>query len=86
MKKPVAKFTQSKYSGKVPLTVQFTDKSLNSPTTYLWRFGDGSTSSEKSPSHVYTKAGIYVPQLTVTNSAGSDTSMGLVVVLPKWFF
>jgi PKD repeat protein/DMSO/TMAO reductase YedYZ molybdopterin-dependent catalytic subunit len=86
MKKPVAKFTQNKYSGKVPLTVQFTDKSLNSPTTYLWRFGDGSTSSEKSPSHVYTKAGIFVPQLTVTNSAGSDTSIGLVVVLPKWFW
>jgi PKD repeat protein len=86
IKKPVAKFTQSKYSGKVPLTVQFTDKSLNSPTTYLWRFGDGSTSSEKSPSHVYTKAGIFVPQLTVTNSAGSDTSVGLVVVLPKWLF
>jgi PKD repeat protein/DMSO/TMAO reductase YedYZ molybdopterin-dependent catalytic subunit len=86
VKKPIALFTQNKYTGKVPLTVQFTDKSLNSPTSYLWQFGDGSTSTDKNPSHAYSKVGIYTPRLTATNSAGSDSSLGLVVVLPKWLF
>jgi PKD repeat protein len=86
IKKPSAQFTQNKYTGKVPLTVQFTDRSLNNPSSYLWQFGDGSTSTEKNPSHIYTRAGIYTPRLTATNSAGSDSSIGLVVVLPKWFF
>jgi PKD repeat protein len=86
VKKPVAKFTQDKYSGKVPLTITFTDKSTNSPTSYLWRFGDGSTSTDRNPSHTYTKVGVYLIRLTVTNSAGSDSTTGIVAVLPKWWW
>ena len=84
-KKPVASFNQDKYSGNVPLTVRFTDTSKNNPTSYLWSFGDGRTSTDKNPSHTYTKVGVYIIHLTATNSAGSDTSRSVVAVLPKWW-
>jgi len=85
-KLPVARFTQNKYSEKVPLTIQFTDHSLNNPTSYLWRFGDGSTSTVKNPSHTYTSPGLYIIRLTATNSAGSDTATSFALALPRWWF
>jgi len=71
--KPVAAFSASPTSGKVPLTVTFTDKSTGSPTKWKWTFGDGSTSSKQNPVHKYTKAGKYTISSTVTNAAGSNT-------------
>lgn len=73
--KPVADFIADPTSGMVPLQVQFTDKSLNNPTSWLWDFGDGAnaTSTEQNPSHVYKVAGTYSVTLTATNVAGSDT-------------
>jgi PKD repeat protein len=85
-KKPVARFDQNKYSGKIPLTVKFTDKSTNNPTSYLWRFGDGATSTEKNPTHTYTQPGVYIVRLTATNSGGSDSATSFVIVVPKWWF
>lgn len=38
---PVAEFTSSQTSGSGPLTVSFTDRSLNTPTMWYWDFGDG---------------------------------------------
>jgi len=85
-KKPVARFDQNKYSDKVPLTIKFTDKSLNNPTSYLWRFGDGATSTEKSPTHTYTQPGVYIVRLTATNSGGSDSAISFAIALPRWWF
>ncbi|MDP3565265.1 MAG: PKD domain-containing protein, partial [Methanoregula sp.] len=62
-------------SGKVPLTVSFTDLSKGSPTTWLWQFGDGGTSTVQNPTHTYTVAGSYNITLTVTNAYGTDTEM-----------
>jgi len=42
-------------------------------TTYLWDFGDGQTSPEEDPTHVYEQAGTYSVSLTVTNECGSVT-------------
>ena len=50
----------------------FTDKSTNSPTSWKWTFGDGSTSTAQNPTHKYTKTGKYTVSLTVKNTAGSD--------------
>jgi len=72
--KPVAAFSASPTSGKVPLTVKFTDKSAKSPTSWKWSFGDGTYSTAQNPTHKYTKAGKYTVSLTVKNAAGSNTA------------
>jgi PKD repeat protein len=70
---PQAHFSASTTSGVAPLTVTFTDQSTYSPTTWLWDFGDGSTSEEQNPTHIYTLPGVYTVTLTVGNDLGSDT-------------
>lgn len=42
-------------------------------TSYLWDFGDGSTSTEADPVHEYAGAGTYSISLTAINACGSDT-------------
>ncbi|ABS55305.1 PKD domain containing protein [Methanoregula boonei 6A8] len=71
---PVASFTASPTSGNGPLTVQFTDTSINSPTMWYWDFGDGSSAgTTASPAHTYTDPGTYTVTLTASNQYGSDT-------------
>ncbi|WP_321423205.1 PKD domain-containing protein [uncultured Methanobacterium sp.] len=70
---PVASFTSNATTGAAPLTVQFNDTSSNSPTSWLWDFGDNTTSTEQNPTHTYTSAGTYTVTLTATNSAGNNT-------------
>ena len=71
--KPVAAFSAKPTSGKVPLTVAFTDKSEGIPTKWKWSFGDGTISREQNPKHRYLQEGNYKITLTVTNVAGSST-------------
>jgi uncharacterized repeat protein (TIGR02543 family) len=80
---PVANFSGSPLSGGAPLTVQFTDLSTNSPTSWSWNFGDTGTSTLKNPSHTYTSAGNYTVSLTATNGSGSDgeTKTNYITVL-----
>jgi beta propeller repeat protein len=68
----VAVFSATPTTGKAPLTVKFTDKSTGSPTSWKWNFGDGKTSTTKSPVHKYTKAGKYTVSLSVKNAFGSN--------------
>jgi PKD repeat protein len=49
--------------------IDFTNFSQNAET-YSWAFGDGETSTEESPSHIYPDAGKFNVVLTATNSAG----------------
>jgi len=72
-KKPVAAFSACPSSGKVPLKVQFTDKSTGSPTSWKWNFGDGTYSTAKNPVHTYNKSGRYTVTLKVKNANGMDT-------------
>jgi len=67
-----ANFSGSPTSGTAPLTVNFTDLSTGSPTSWSWNFGDGTGSSAQNPSHTYTAAGTYTVALTATNACGSD--------------
>ena len=64
-KAPTADFTYT-LSG---LEVSFTNTSVNA-TSYLWDFGDGTTSTEKDPLHQYSSAADYNVLLTVSNSEG----------------
>ena len=75
VKSPVASFVAEPISGNASLSVQFTDKSANTPTSWSWNFGDGRTSDEQNPLHTYTAVGIYSVTLTVTNDVGSSTEL-----------
>ena len=70
---PVAGFSATPTSGTSPLTVNFTNASTGSITSYAWNFGDGTSSTAASPSHVYAAAGVYTVSLTVTGAGGSNT-------------
>ncbi|OGU38048.1 MAG: hypothetical protein A2X61_16995 [Ignavibacteria bacterium GWB2_35_12] len=68
-----ASFTADTNSGVIPLTVHFTDQSFGNPTSWIWDFGDGGTSTEQNPSHVYTTQGIYNVSLTVSDGTKQST-------------
>jgi PKD repeat protein/subtilisin family serine protease len=59
--------------GEGPLVVTFTDTSTGNPTSWLWDFGDGQTSTAQNPTHTYNQPGLYTVSLTVANVEGSDT-------------
>jgi PKD repeat protein len=70
---PVADFSAAPTSGPAPLLVQFTDLSYQGdPTSWLWDFGDGSTSTAQNPSHIYTNPGRYSVALTAVNDGGQS--------------
>jgi len=73
-------FTADPTTGVTPLSVRFTDESTNTPSSWAWDFGDGSTSTVQNPVHVYTSSGTYTVTLTATNTGGSNslTKNGLV--------
>ena len=48
----------------------FTDASGNTPTSWAWKFGDGGTSTARTPTHVYADDGVYTVTLTVTDDDG----------------
>ncbi len=80
---PVANFSVDKTTGAAPLTVQFTDTSTNSPTSWSWSFGDGSAASTlRNPSHTYASPGTYTVSLTARNVAGANavTKTNLITV------
>ncbi|MBU1616102.1 C10 family peptidase, partial [bacterium] len=77
-----ADFSGSPVTGCVPLTVNFSDSSTGGILSYLWDFGDGTTSAAKNPTHTYTNPGDYTVSLTVSGAAGSDaeTRTGYITV------
>ncbi|MCU1474569.1 PKD domain-containing protein [Amnibacterium sp.] len=70
---PRAGFSATPTSGSSPLAVSFTDASTGPPTSWAWDFGDGGTSTDRSPQHTYTAGGVYTVTLTVTNDTGSNS-------------
>ena len=72
---PLANFIANVTTGNNSMSVQFNDTSSNNPTSWLWNFGDGSTSTEQNPVHPYSKAGTYNVSLAVTNSYGTDSEV-----------
>src|SRR5262249_6716871 len=49
--------------------------------TYAWNFGDGTTGSGASPTHVYTQSGTYTAVLTATDSLGNSGQSSVTVVV-----
>jgi PKD repeat protein len=63
-------------------TVNFADKSTGNPTSWLWNFGDGSSSNQQNPVHTYPTAGNYTVTLTVSNANGSNSTSQIVSLTP----
>jgi PKD repeat protein len=66
---PVADFVASPVSGIEPLSVTFRDlsTSYDGISSWLWDFGDGESSTEQNPTHVYAQDGTYSVSLLVTD-------------------
>ncbi len=71
----VASFVADKTEGTVPLVITFTDTSTDSPTDWLWEFGDGFLSKDQNPVHTYLGIGVFTVRLTAWKS-GSVVNVG----------
>jgi PKD repeat protein len=76
---PKASFTATPQTGRVPLTVKFTDKSTNA-TSLTWDFGDKTAiSTESNPSHIYKSSGFFTVKLTATSGNKSSVASKLII-------
>jgi gliding motility-associated-like protein len=76
--KPVINFNNLPTKGCYPYTVTFdaTVQSADTVVSYLWNFGDTTTTSTlKNPTHTYTGPGTYNVTLTITTSTGCTETL-----------
>jgi PKD repeat protein len=71
---PVVSFTTPAITGCSPVSVSFYNSSSN-VSGFLWNFGDGTTSTESNPTHVYTTAGMYNVTLKGASNSGCYDSL-----------
>lgn len=71
---PTANFTSNQTTiCNVSESITFNNHSFGIIDSYEWDFGDGNTSQEETPSHIYEQEGTYTVSLTVTNEFGENT-------------
>lgn len=75
---PVSSFT-TEQEIQCLTTVAFTNTTFNA-NSYLWNFGDGTTSTDLHPFHTYTSSGNYMVQLIAFNGTGSDTTYQSIAI------
>ncbi|MFC6238983.1 PKD domain-containing protein [Longivirga aurantiaca] len=80
----LAAFTSATVLGGSTRQLAFTDRSAGSPTSWRWDFGDGTTSTQRNPTHTYARAGTVVVRLTVDNANGpaSTVTRSIAVGVP----
>src|SRR5439155_966681 len=74
---PKADFRIDPTSGTAPLTVRFSNASSDADgdaITSSWDFGDGFTSTDRSPTHLFTSAGAFTVTLVVTDARGLSST------------
>jgi PKD repeat protein len=82
---PVANLTTNKTGGIMPLSVLFNDTSTNTPTSWLWQWGDGTANgTTQNMTHTFVKwignsTASYNVNLTATNADGSNTTTNTVI-------
>ena len=74
---PIATFTWS--ANRLEVTFQ-NQSTGDQPLSYLWNFGDGTTSTVQNPIKVYANPAAYTVSLSVTNAIGTDTISQIVTV------
>jgi PKD repeat protein len=72
---PAPGFSGSPTNGLRPLTVNFTNLTTGTATSFLWVFGDDTSDSAESPTHTFTNAGSYTVRLTSVGPGGSSTNV-----------
>jgi subtilisin family serine protease len=80
---PVAMASSSISQGQAPLTVNFDASKSTDPQsfvlTYLWTFGDGTTATGATTSHVYQNHGSYTATVAVNDQHNTTTSTPMVI-------
>ncbi|MCD6530296.1 PKD domain-containing protein [Candidatus Bathyarchaeota archaeon] len=82
--KPVANFTFSPLHPTCLEPIRFVDNSYDpdgSVVAWYWDFGDGTTSTERNPTHTYTAPSDYTVTLTVTDDRGATSKVECVVTV-----
>ncbi len=75
--------------GCMPLLVRFRDTSIAwGNVDYSWTFGDGNTSIDQNPNHVYTNTGLYDVSFSLTTNEGcletlTATKLNAIFVAPR---
>lgn len=79
---PFAAINCSGTVGEAPLSVSFSaivHDIRGEAFSFLWDFGDGETSTEQNPEHVFREQGFYTVQLIVNTATGLQAEAGIVV-------
>jgi len=76
--KPTALFSYSPNTANA-LDIQFNNLSTNA-TSYYWKFGDGTTSTDSMPVHTYAASGRYTVTLTTRSNAGYSADTSIVII------
>ncbi len=78
---PTARAQADKVYGALPLAVNFTGSGSTDPEgqalSYLWDFGDGTTSTASNPAKIYTVAGTYTATLTVRDPQNASSTASI---------
>jgi len=75
-------FSATPTTGPIPLEVQFTDETPVDFSSWSWDFGDGSTSSEQNPTHIYNGPGPFTVSLTISSLSGRGTETKVDYIHP----
>ena len=86
---PTVDFIYDKNTGCTPYKIQFTDQSTQGLNTvnaaWFWDFGDGQTSDQKNPSHIYRTSDNFTVSLKVTSNKGcakTITKANIINIIP----
>ncbi|MEP0773150.1 MAG: PKD domain-containing protein [Acidobacteriota bacterium] len=82
----VADFVYVPLYPRVGEPIQFEDRTLGTPTSRRWSFGDGSESSEPAPRHTFPGGGPYRVTLTVKKNGFEDSVSRRIVFVPDVSF
>src|SRR5262249_33818553 len=72
LRKPIEADWSFRILDQMERQVAFRDESYGNVTTWLWTFGDGTSSNERHPTHRYEKAGEFIVTLHVDGPEGKS--------------